>query len=85
MSLAMHLNMPKDGNSGSFGLVMAIFQMLLKAKTCSLLSLRGICLRKKEIFAFLIKGSVSGMMQKKQEQFVHVAVEGRSFCILFGS
>lgn len=79
MSLAMHLKMPTCGNSGSFGLVMEIFQRLLKTKTCSWSSLRGICLRKWPILVRLREGSVSDIMQKKQEQFVHIGVEGGSF------
>ena len=70
----MHLNIPREGNSGSFGFVMAIFHSPLKARTCSWSSLRGICLKQLASFDLLREESVSEMMQKKQEQLVHVGV-----------
>ena len=74
--------MPREGNSGSFGLVMAILQRPLKTRTCSLSSLRGIFLKYWAILALLTEGSVSDMMQKKHEQLVHVGVAGSKLLLV---
>lgn len=71
MSFDIHSNKPSDGNSGSSGSDMAMFQRPLKTKTWSFDSVRGISLKIDASFDLLRKGFGSFMLQKKQDGFVH--------------
>ena len=71
MSFDIHSNKPRDGNSGSSGSDMAMFQRPLRTKTWSFDSVRGISLKIAASFDLLRKGFGSFMLQKKQDGFVH--------------
>lgn len=85
MSFAMHSKIPRDGNSGSLGCFMAMFQRELSARTCSWSFLRGKSLKSIMILDFLRSGFGSFMVQKKQEGLVHKGSEGSlgDFLVLF--
>lgn len=78
----MHSNIPREGNSGSFGCFMAMFQRELSARTCSWSFLRGKSLKSLLILDFLREGLGSFMVQKKQEALVHKGSEGNLGVIL---